>query len=287
MRIKGHEISRFWFFFCSLCYFSLCVSYWEKWDSAITWGEHWYFIPELIFGLIIGGRILAAIITSHKKLPGCTCMKATFMYRIGSGVFYPDGPQSLWVRFPVALGRLCGMYSFACFLSATIFYLGKLGIVKARYDNLIILGLLSMLLFGLQVTHYVCLIYFNQLVLEALHIRLTYLEESLPEGLEDVVVQRGPADVSAYLTLMTENMYLIHAECPICADYLEVNTEVVKLPCAHVFHTQCAAAWLGSNPTCPICRTAVSLPLPPSVRETRQQQSSMTSEEPYPRTPPV
>ena len=32
------------------------------------------------------------------------------------------------------------------------------------------------------------------------------------------------------------------------------NAEYVKLPCEHIFHTQCIAKWLTTNNSCPNCR---------------------------------
>jgi len=44
-------------------------------------------------------------------------------------------------------------------------------------------------------------------------------------------------------------------ECVVCTDAFEIGNTVMTLPnCGHVFHEQCALAWLRSHNTCPYCR---------------------------------
>eukprot|EP00388_Colpodella_angusta_P043237 GDKK01058871.1.p1 GENE.GDKK01058871.1~~GDKK01058871.1.p1 ORF type:complete len:196 (+),score=21.90 GDKK01058871.1:1-588(+) len=43
-------------------------------------------------------------------------------------------------------------------------------------------------------------------------------------------------------------------ECSICQDDFAVGTSVLKLPCRHVYHTDCVINWLAMNNTCPLCR---------------------------------
>lgn len=43
-------------------------------------------------------------------------------------------------------------------------------------------------------------------------------------------------------------------ECCICFLDFEVNKEVCRLPCGHIFHTDCVAQWLRKKNTCPECR---------------------------------
>ncbi|KAK9116835.1 hypothetical protein Sjap_015782 [Stephania japonica] len=42
--------------------------------------------------------------------------------------------------------------------------------------------------------------------------------------------------------------------CPICLKVLEIDTEVLQLPCSHKFHPSCITKWLGGNHICPYCR---------------------------------
>jgi hypothetical protein len=43
-------------------------------------------------------------------------------------------------------------------------------------------------------------------------------------------------------------------ECSICQDAFEIGASVLKLPCRHVYHTDCVTNWLRMNNTCPLCR---------------------------------
>jgi Ring finger domain len=45
--------------------------------------------------------------------------------------------------------------------------------------------------------------------------------------------------------------------CSICYDEIKVATTAVRLPCAHVYHTDCITTWLSKFSTCPICRYAL------------------------------
>mmetsp|Transcript_35679 Transcript_35679/g.83506 ORF Transcript_35679/g.83506 Transcript_35679/m.83506 type:complete len:227 (+) Transcript_35679:115-795(+) len=51
-------------------------------------------------------------------------------------------------------------------------------------------------------------------------------------------------------------------ECAICLEDFDAEERVVKLPCGHIFHMNCAASWLGRGQSqnqgghCPLCRAA-------------------------------
>ncbi|KAJ5168486.1 uncharacterized protein N7482_004080 [Penicillium canariense] len=47
------------------------------------------------------------------------------------------------------------------------------------------------------------------------------------------------------------------AECSICMDAVELDTEVTVLPCTHWFHYNCIEAWLSQHNTCPHCRRSI------------------------------
>ena len=44
--------------------------------------------------------------------------------------------------------------------------------------------------------------------------------------------------------------------CPICYSEYSSNTPGGKLGCGHDFHVECIVRWLGTNQTCPMCRSA-------------------------------
>ncbi|EPS60064.1 protein binding protein [Genlisea aurea] len=49
--------------------------------------------------------------------------------------------------------------------------------------------------------------------------------------------------------------------CTICLNEFELNAEVNRLCCGHIFHAFCLEKWLNYwNPTCPLCRSHMSHP---------------------------
>lgn len=42
--------------------------------------------------------------------------------------------------------------------------------------------------------------------------------------------------------------------CNICLEELQENTMVTKLPCNHIYHTDCIDKWFNRNISCPTCR---------------------------------
>jgi hypothetical protein len=45
-----------------------------------------------------------------------------------------------------------------------------------------------------------------------------------------------------------------HDECIICSETFEIGCVVTRLPCSHMYHSDCIVGWLHRNCTCPICR---------------------------------
>lgn len=262
MQTKGLEIARFWFFFCLLNLLMLFMASMDKWRPVFSARDMWYFIPEAVFVTLMILRMGVAIMTVYWQLPGCSCVRASVLYQLGSNITYPEGPTPFLVRLPPILGGVAGVYCLIVLLTSWVAKMTTQTSVL-RLDNLVILGLMSFLMFAVQSTHYICLMYHNGMMIEGMQTRIMVAVSSMPEQLEDVVVMRGPADVSAYRVALTESMQANCADCPICSEALEVGLEVVKLPCTHVFHEVCSAVWLGNNPSCPICRSTVSLPLAP------------------------
>lgn len=42
--------------------------------------------------------------------------------------------------------------------------------------------------------------------------------------------------------------------CAVCLEEMVVGSEGSKMPCKHVFHGNCIAAWLRKANLCPLCR---------------------------------
>lgn len=46
-------------------------------------------------------------------------------------------------------------------------------------------------------------------------------------------------------------------KCTICLSEFEIEEDVRRLPCMHLFHVECVDQWLGQNKRCPICRVDI------------------------------
>lgn len=53
-------------------------------------------------------------------------------------------------------------------------------------------------------------------------------------------------------------------DCAVCCEAFMPDAELRLLPaCRHAFHKSCVDKWLKSNPSCPLCRSSITLPHPP------------------------
>lgn len=49
-------------------------------------------------------------------------------------------------------------------------------------------------------------------------------------------------------------------ECSVCKCNIEVNEQVVCLPCAHIYHVECIKKWLTEEKgSCPVCKTVINV----------------------------
>lgn len=46
-------------------------------------------------------------------------------------------------------------------------------------------------------------------------------------------------------------------KCTICLSLFEIENDVRRLPCMHLFHMDCVDQWLITNKHCPICRVDI------------------------------
>lgn len=43
--------------------------------------------------------------------------------------------------------------------------------------------------------------------------------------------------------------------CPICIEEFDIDSEVICMPCKHVYHYDCICNWFERSYTCPICKS--------------------------------
>ncbi|XP_072952932.1 uncharacterized protein [Typha angustifolia] len=52
----------------------------------------------------------------------------------------------------------------------------------------------------------------------------------------------------------SDQMTTTATACVICMDDFEQGSELIKMPCSHLFHESCLTRWLERSPVCPLCR---------------------------------
>lgn len=98
---------------------------------------------------------------------------------------------------------------------------------------------------------------FNVLQLIADADQLLGLHDLQQEPLEDVKVTLQDEDFQKLQTAPFESHHSEdgHDHCNICLEQYKEGISVTKLPCKHLFHTECIKAWLcGEKINCPVCR---------------------------------
>lgn len=63
-----------------------------------------------------------------------------------------------------------------------------------------------------------------------------------------------------------------YSDCAVCKDGFELDEEVKKLPCKHMYHPDCILPWLELHNTCPVCR--FELPTDDPDYESRSRQGA-------------
>jgi Ring finger domain/PA domain len=80
----------------------------------------------------------------------------------------------------------------------------------------------------------------------------------LIEGLRSAAAAAGAAAADSSGAVTCElSVAQSKKECVICQEVFAVGATFVRLPCSHLFHTECAKMWLQRRSTCPTCRFEV------------------------------
>lgn len=74
------------------------------------------------------------------------------------------------------------------------------------------------------------------------------LKEAIASRKRDNLVNELPREM--YSSVRHERL----TECEFCLQDYKTGDELMRLPCMHCFHSDCAAPWLRKAGTCPICQ---------------------------------
>eukprot|EP00300_Choanocystis_sp_HF-7_P021970 c21082_g1_i1.p1 GENE.c21082_g1_i1~~c21082_g1_i1.p1 ORF type:complete len:331 (+),score=47.17 c21082_g1_i1:3-995(+) len=86
------------------------------------------------------------------------------------------------------------------------------------------------------------------------------IENIIARILETDTSRWGPPPASAQAVEQLETITITEAhqeqglECAVCMDAFEIETQSLKMPCAHLFHSDCLGTWLQQHNSCPVCR---------------------------------
>ncbi|OCF37961.1 hypothetical protein I316_00185 [Kwoniella heveanensis BCC8398] len=79
----------------------------------------------------------------------------------------------------------------------------------------------------------------------------------------------------------------VYKDCPVCKDDFAVGDEVVRIPCAHIFHPDCLVPWLKTNGSCPVCRFSLVPEEEDRARSSGPGQAPSTSQNQQSQSPPA
>jgi hypothetical protein len=86
-------------------------------------------------------------------------------------------------------------------------------------------------------------------------VRIPFEEESNPPTSQDIInkLKHFKMEKEFYKKNIEEDKFEF-PKCTICLMELSEGTDVILLPCEHIFHEKCIIKWLKVHNTCPLCR---------------------------------
>lgn len=81
------------------------------------------------------------------------------------------------------------------------------------------------------------------------------LEEFSYQHVTDYQFGASQSSINAVPTIkITREQLNFDSLCPVCIESFEVCSEARKMPCDHIYHSDCIVPWLVRHNSCPVCR---------------------------------
>ncbi|CAJ1965432.1 unnamed protein product [Sphenostylis stenocarpa] len=78
------------------------------------------------------------------------------------------------------------------------------------------------------------------------------------------------SSIDAMPTIKITNEHLqSDSHCAVCMERFELSSEARKMPCGHIYHSDCIVPWLVQHNSCPVCRVELPPQGHPSSRGCR------------------
>lgn len=70
-------------------------------------------------------------------------------------------------------------------------------------------------------------------------------------------IPASDAAISRCSKVRFEELTNDNSVCPVCTEHFSETSDIIKLPCNHVFDRQCVVDWLRQKNSCPVCRSQI------------------------------
>ncbi|ESQ48954.1 hypothetical protein EUTSA_v10021967mg [Eutrema salsugineum] len=88
----------------------------------------------------------------------------------------------------------------------------------------------------------------NQLSFQELFNRLSAQDRRGPQP-------ASPTAINSMQKIKISKKHLsLDPYCPVCQDRFETGSVARKMPCKHIYHSECIVPWLVQRNSCPVCR---------------------------------